>query len=439
MIRGCVLFSWDQKMGSVVETKYPENLDLKTDLINKIYMTFAYSQDFEKQELIDTSYNDKTIISYCDKTRVAAVGYEIVSIILEEKEKVNIFKLKNQLLEFGKNLFKIEKSERNHYFLENIGVFFGKTTTKKILLLGNAGTGKTSIKKIIFEGMDPKDLLYNPLEPTRGMTPNVYSWLDLKLGLFDSSGQELNFLLDNEDDSEHKLAFENTDYIVYIFDYPSWISQSREITDQIQKILKIVKKNSLTAKVIIFLHKIDLTGKEIDSKILADINKNLQKQFNFPIYNTSIHPDLIYSLYNAFYEILSSSSQETTKLKNILEDEVKNHMKSMFFISNLSNSIIVQTMSQDFNTVMINHTHKLIGLVTQTFEDMANTGNIDHLILSSYNNFNIIMNDINLSKFGLKYLICISETLTANKLILIIGQIRSKLKDFYYLNKEIES
>ena len=277
MIRGCVLFSWDQKMGSVVETKYPENLDLKTDLINKIYMTFAYSQDFEKQELIDTSYNDKTIISYCDKTRVAAVGYEIVSIILEEKEKVNIFKLKNQLLEFGKNLFKIEKSERNHYFLENIGVFFGKTTTKKILLLGNAGTGKTSIKKIIFEGMDPKDLLYNPLEPTRGMTPNVYSWLDLKLGLFDSSGQELDFLLDNEDDSEHKLAFENTDFIVYIFDYPSWISQSREITEQIQKILKIVKKNSLTSKVIIFLHKIDLTGKEVDYNILDDINNNLQK------------------------------------------------------------------------------------------------------------------------------------------------------------------
>ncbi len=438
MILGCVLFSWDQKMGSVVEIKYPENLDLKTDLINKIYMTFAYSQDFEKQELIDTSYNNKTIISYCDKTRVAAVGYEIVSIILEEKEKVNLYKLKNQLLEFGKNLFKIEKSERNQYFLENVRVFFGKTTSKKILLLGKAGTGKTSIKKIIFEGMDPKDLLYNPLEPTRGITPNVYSWLDLKLGLFDSSGQELSFLLDNEDDSEHKLAFENTDYIVYIFDYPSWISQSQEITDQIQKILKIVKNNSLAAKVIMFLHKIDLTGNEIDYNLLDEINRNLQKQFNLPLYNTSIHPDLIYNLYNAFYEILSSSSQETTKLKNILEDEAKNHTKSMFFISNLSNSIIVQTMSKDFNTVMINHTHKLIALVTQTFEDMTNTGNIDHLILSSYNNFNIILNDINLSKFGLKYLICISETLTANKLILIVGQIRSKLKDFYYLNKEIE-
>ena len=117
MVYGCVLFSWDQKMGSVLEVKYPENIDLKTDLINKIYMTFAYSEDFNKEELIETSYNDNTIISYCDKTRVAKVGYEIISIILDEKEKVNLFNLKKQLIEFGKDVFKIGKNKRNKYFL----------------------------------------------------------------------------------------------------------------------------------------------------------------------------------------------------------------------------------------------------------------------------------------------------------------------------------
>ena len=67
------------------------------------------------------------------------------------KGKVNIFKIKSQLLEFGKETFKKEKSERNNYFLEKIGIFFKKSSAKKILLLGRAGTGKTSIKKIIFE------------------------------------------------------------------------------------------------------------------------------------------------------------------------------------------------------------------------------------------------------------------------------------------------
>ena len=66
---------------------------------------------------------------------------------------------------------------------------------------------------------------------------------------------------------------------------------------------------------------------------------------------------------------------------------------------------------------------------------MTKTGNIDHLILSSRDNLNIIMNNINLPQFSLKYLICISETITVNILIWLVGQISKKLKDFYYLNK----
>jgi Ras-related GTP-binding protein A/B len=433
MVIGIALFSWDQKIGSVIDVKYPKNLDLTEDLINKIYMTFAYSEDFEKEELIETSYKEQTILSYCDKTRVAKVGYEIITLILEEKENVNIFKIKKQLLEFGKNTFIKEKSERNQFFLDNTGIFFETSSAKKILLLGRAGTGKTSIKKIIFEGVDPKDLLYNPLEPTRGITPSV--WLDLKLGLFDSSGQELSFLLENEEDREHILAFDNTDYIVYLFDYPGWISQSQELVTEIQKIQKILKRNSYSTKLLLFFHKIDLIGKDIDNKIIDEISANIKKNFDLPLYFTSIHPDLIYSLYNAFYEILSISSDENIKLKEILESEIKYFQKTMFFITNTHNSIVVQSMSKDFNTTIINHTHKLVAQLNQTFEDMTKSGNIDHLILSSYDNLNIIMNNTNLLKFSLKYLICISETATANKLIWLVGQIRSKLKDLYYFNK----
>jgi hypothetical protein len=435
MVFGIALFSWDQKIGAVLDVKYPEKLVISEDLINKIYMTFSYTGDFDRDELIETSYKDEAILSYCDKTRVSEVGYEIITLILEEKEKVNIFKIKSQLLELGRETFKKEKSERNNYFLENIRIFFEGSSAKKILLLGRAGTGKTSIKKIIFEGLDPKDLLYNPLEPTRGIAPSVYSWLDLKLGLFDSSGQELSYLLNNEADSEHTLAFENTDFIIYMLDYPGWISQSEEIISEIKKIQEIIEKKSQSAKLLLFFHKIDLLGKEVDSKDLGKIEVNLKKQFDLPIHFTSIHPDLIYSLYNAFYEILSSSSAETTRLREILESEIKFYPKSIFFITNKFNSIVVQAMSTDFNTVIINHSHKLITQLNQTFEDMTKSGNIDHLILSSYDNLNIIMNNTNLSKFSLKYLICISETITVNKLIWLVGQIRTKLKNYYYLNK----
>ena len=74
MVIGLALFSWDQKIGSVLDIKYPETLELSESLINKIYMTHSYSQDFEKEELIETLYEDQIIFSYCDKSRVPSVG-----------------------------------------------------------------------------------------------------------------------------------------------------------------------------------------------------------------------------------------------------------------------------------------------------------------------------------------------------------------------------
>jgi hypothetical protein len=144
---------------------------------------------------------------------------------------------------------------------------------------------------------------------------------------------------------------------------------------------------------------------------------------------------MIYSLYNAFYDILSSYSEETTILRNILENRIKEISKIMCFITDQNNSIIVQTMSSDFNTVLINYSHKLIVQLNQTFEDMSEN-QIDHLIISSANDLNIILNNLNLQKFNIKYLIAISETLTANKLIWLMGQIRSELNRYLYYKKK---
>lgn len=85
---------------------------------------------------------------------------------------------------------------------------------KKILLLGRAGVGKSSLKKIIFEGRNPDELLIHSLAPTRGIETSAYSWLDLELSVFDTSGQELKNLL--EDESEQLLAFGGVDIVIYV-------------------------------------------------------------------------------------------------------------------------------------------------------------------------------------------------------------------------------
>jgi hypothetical protein len=430
---GIVLFSWDSKLGSVIDVKYPKSLVISDELINKIYMTFAYSKDFDKEELIETSYNDLTLLSYCDKTRVAKVGYEIITLFLEEKEKIDIFNFKSELSEFGKQIFEIRKEVRNNIFLERATSFFKKKTSGKVLVLGRAGTGKTTIKKIVFEGADPKELLYNPLEPTRGISPSVYSWLDLNIGIFDSSGQELSFLLENKDDQEHLLAFENNDFILYIFDYTGWLENRDVIIDDVDKIRKLIESESHSAQLILFFHKIDL----VLESTLNNLQQEIEELFQLPVYYTSIHPELIYNLYNAFYEILSKKSNETTNIKKILDSQLEDFSKSMYFLTDLNDSIIVQSMSTDFNTLIINHSHKLIAQIVKTFEIMSNKDNVNHVIISSENNLQIILNNIKFTTFGLKNLICISETLSANKLIWIVGQIKQKFREYLHFKKEI--
>ncbi len=431
MVVGIILFSWDSKIGAVIDVKYPPALLIPEDLINKIYMTFAYSEDFSKPELIETTYNNQTILSYCDKTKVTKVGYEIISLLLEEKEKINSHQYKKTIIDLSQKIFELDKMERINYFETNIDAFFKPTSAQKLLLLGRAGTGKTTIKKIIFEGIDPKKLLVSPLEPTRGLSPSVYSWLDLKVGLFDSSGQELQFLLENKE--EYDIAFENSDVIIYVFDYPTWVIKSNEIITELHKISNIIESNSYNSKLIIFLHKIDLIENVNRKIVIDDIINYLNKELPCSIYSTSIHPDLIFSTYNAFFEILAHYSLETSQMKKVLDDFIKDAPKSMFFITNRYNSIICQSISEDFDFLVINHFHKLIAQLTENFEEMSKNNNIEHLILSGKNDVNLIMNNLNMEKYAIKNLICISNELSANKLILIVGQIKTKIKDLFYL------
>jgi hypothetical protein len=189
------------------------------------------------------------------------------------------------------------------------------------------------------------------------------------------------------------------------------------------------------ANIFLFLHKIDLIKEDNRVHDLNVIKSNIEKELEMPLYTTSIYRDLIYSLYDAFCEILSSFSKDTIILKDILDEKIADLSKMMFFMTDQNNSIIVQTMTSDFNTSYINHSHKLIAQLNQTFEDMS-TNQINHVIISSTNELNVIMINLGLKKFNLKNLICISESYRANKLILLGGQIRAALNRYLYYNKK---
>ncbi|MHA1149703.1 MAG: GTPase domain-containing protein [Promethearchaeota archaeon] len=304
------------------------------------------------------------------------------------------------------------------------------TLKKKILLLGRAGIGKTSLRLTIFEGFYADELLLKPISPTRGFTTNKYNWLDVDLGVFDTSGQELSDLLENEVDMD--IIFNYSDIIIYMLDYDLWTNKREDVIIEIIKIKKIIKKRFDQSKFVIFFHKIDNIIENIREKELKNIKQFLKKKLALPIYFTSIHPSLIYSSYNAIYKIVSEFSEETTHFKKITDHLLRDKASTLIFITNLNNSIVVQSLTNDFDVNLINFSHNLFAQLNLAFEDMTNNDKIEHIMLSSSNSLNIIMKRLTFNKLNLKNIVCISHKLTINGLILLISQLRQKFIDYLY-------
>ena len=282
---------------------------------------------------------------------------------------------------------------------------------KKILLLGRAGVGKSTLKEIIFEGKDPEDLLLNSLEPTRGIETSNYPWVDLELSVFDTSGQELKKLLNDE--TEQAVAFGNVEVVIYIFDYEIWHSDSQEISDEIKEVNKILRKINKQAKLMLILHKIDLIPKIIRSNVKI-LTYQIQNIINLPIkhslYFTSIEQEYIYSIHNAFSEILSRFSEKNYSLKKSLDSTIIEFSESICYITDYNNSIIVQSKSNDFNINLIYESYRILYYLSRDNKDVDyNDGkpqllNIENKILRT------LMIPLEAPKLNLKLLVVATES-----------------------------
>lgn len=439
-----ILLNWKRERGIKIDFTYPESVNLTKEMIDKIYATHTFLQDETKnEEFIEIDYKDQIIMSYFKKSMDPEEEHELLIFLTLANEKPEYFNLKLKVISFARNVFNISKEERKDYVINNIEAKFSKETQKKkILILGRASTGKSSIKKVIFEGKNPQEFLEESIEPTRGVSPSIYSWFDLTLGFFDTAGQELDVLL--SDDQILSTAFENSDYIIYVFDYIIWNSQQQEIINEINNILRIIKTKSYNMKLILFCHKIDLIekqkyGSKASQQIMdkyfqmqiSGIRHKIEENFNLPIYFTSLYPKLIYNLYTAFCDILGKLSRQSLNIKSLIEGTIINFSKTMGFITNTKNNIVAQVISEDFNFELLNYVHNLTAQLNQTFLDMVENDNINYFLLSSYKGLTIIMKHLNLKELNIMNLICISETLTNDEIIDLATQCGIHIENIY--------
>ncbi len=296
----------------------------------------------------------------------------------------------------------------------------------KISFIGKPEMGKTTIKKVIFEGEDPSELVLSPLEATIGIKYSVHEFMDSKVSLIDAPGQSLPIIL--EDEQKQILTFGDTSAIIYIFDYPTWISDSQDIIDDVRKIYEINKKHDFNAKIILFLHKIDLIIKKKIGTLLSFIRRQVIKQLELPeeipIYFTSLHPNLIYTTYNAISNTISNFSENTSALKESIKNLLKDSSKTSCFVTNKDDYLVIQEISDDFDANILYYLYEEVYNISKTPEIPTTKSNVVSL---GPKLFNRVIESIKNHNSNFKYIVVYSETIEKEDMIKILDDLKKDL------------
>ena len=300
----------------------------------------------------------------------------------------------------------------------------------KISMVGKPEVGKTTIKKVIFEGEDPNELIIFPLEPTIGIHYSLYNFMDIEVSLLDSPGQSLPFLL--EDKQKQILTFGDTSAIIYIFDYPTWIENSQDITGDIKKIYEIKTQQELNAKIILFLHKIDLLINKKIGSMLTLIQRQVNNQLNLPeelpIYFTSLHPNLIFTVYNAISDVLSNYSKDSSNLKKVIKKIITDSSKTIGVVSNQKNNLIIQVSSPDFDA---SNLYYLYEAIYNSSKSPGGPPSKSKFINAGSKILYRLREDISSYHSDFKEILFFSETLDDKELNMLINKVKDELGQYY--------
>lgn len=215
---------------------------------------------------------------------------------------------------------------------------------KKLLLMGRSGSGKSSMRSIIFSN-------YSAFDTRRlGATIDVeHSHLrflgNMTLNLWDCGGQDV--FMDNYFTQQNDHIFQMVQVLIHVFDV-----ESQEVIKDIDiftKALKQLKKYSPDAKIFVLLHKMDLVQLDKRQELFDIMMTKLQETssaYGFPTlsgFPTSIWDE---SLYKAWSQIVCSlipnmNTYQTNlkKLKQIMDaKEIILFEKTTFLVILSSNN-----------------------------------------------------------------------------------------------------
>jgi Ras-related GTP-binding protein A/B len=186
---------------------------------------------------------------------------------------------------------------------------------KKVLLMGKAQSGKTSMRSIIFANYLARDTMR--LSPTLEMEHHHVRFLgNLVLNLWDCGGQDAFYESYFERDRE--MIFRSVELLIYVFDIES--DHPEKDIEHYSGVLEAIEENSPDARIFVLIHKFDLVAEEERDAIFADRRKHIEdhsRGLSLTCFRTSIWDE---TLYKAWSEIVTCLIPNINLLKSHLNE-----------------------------------------------------------------------------------------------------------------------
>ncbi|XP_032121992.1 ras-related GTP-binding protein B isoform X1 [Sapajus apella] len=234
---------------------------------------------------------------------------------------------------------------------------------KKVLLMGKSGSGKTSMRSIIFANYiarDTRRLGATILDRIHSLQINsslsTYSLVDsvgntktfdvehshvrflgnLVLNLWDCGGQDT--FMENYFTSQRDNIFRNVEVLIYVFDV-----ESRELEKDMhyyQSCLEAILQNSPDAKIFCLVHKMDLVQEDQRDLIFKEREEDLRRlsrPLECSCFRTSIWDETLYKAWSSIvYQLIPNVQQLEMNLRNFAEiieaDEVLLFERATFLV-----------------------------------------------------------------------------------------------------------
>ncbi|MED6274656.1 hypothetical protein CHARACLAT_018502 [Characodon lateralis] len=270
--------------------------------------------------------------------QTGSVGTSVASAEQDELSQ-RLAKLRDQI-PFGEKCCRTDRSHLTHISEKSsppclLKGMSSSAMKKKVLLMGKSGSGKTSMRSIIFANYIARDT--RRLGATIDVEHSHVRFLgNLVLNLWDCGGQDT--FMENYFTSQRDNIFRNVEVLIYVFDV-----ESRELEKDMhyyQSCLEAILQNSPDAKVFCLVHKMDLVQEDQRDLIFKEREEDL-KRLSRPLactcFRTSIWDETLYKAWSSIvYQLIPNVQQLETNLRNFAQiieaDEVLLFERATFLV-----------------------------------------------------------------------------------------------------------